>query len=127
MKILYYPEPRKNKSKIPVKGFLKELKNKNPNLHKKVDFELMKIQRGNYFIFKEMINNNVIVNLVKGLFELRVPKRAKGGVVRIYFMFSPWEKETLILLDAEFKKQKAASTKTALKRMNNIKKMTRRN
>jgi putative component of toxin-antitoxin plasmid stabilization module len=120
LKIVYYPEPLQNEGKKHVKSFLNELKNKHPDLHKKVDFEFKKIIKGKYFIFKEMINNGVITNLGKGLYELRVPKRAKGGVVRIYFMFNPMERETLILLDAELKKQKAASTETALKRMNNI-------
>ncbi|MGC9384405.1 MAG: hypothetical protein ACP5D6_07390 [Kosmotogaceae bacterium] len=120
MKIVFYPEPLQNEGKKHVKSFLNELKNKHPDLHKKVDFEFKKIIKGKYFIFKEMISNGVITNLGKGLYELRVPKRAKGGVVRIYFMFSPMERETLILLDAELKKQKAASIKTAIKRMNNI-------
>ncbi|ACR80643.1 hypothetical protein [Kosmotoga olearia] len=126
LKIYYYPEPLLDRRRKPVKFFLNDLKKKRPALHKKVDLQIKKLMRANIFIFNEMIKNKNIYPLGDGLYELRVPKRAKGGVVRLYFMFSPWEEEALILLDAELKKQDSASTKTALTRQKDVLKSLRR-
>ena len=126
LKIYYYPEPLLYRRRKPVKYFLDDLKEERPVLHKKVDFQIKKLIRGNIFTFNEMIMNKNIYPLGDGLYELRVPKRAKGGVVRIYFMFSPWEEEALILLDAELKKQDSASTKVASMRQKDVLKSTRR-
>ena len=38
-----------------------------------------------------------------GLYEIRIPPEAHGGVFRIYFCFSETEEKTLILLSAELK------------------------
>lgn len=42
----------------------------------------------------------------EGLYEMRIPKQAQGGVVRIYFCFSETEESTIILLDLELKHKK---------------------
>jgi len=42
----------------------------------------------------------------EGLYEMRIPKQARGGVVRIYFCFSETEENTIILLDLELKHKK---------------------
>lgn len=42
----------------------------------------------------------------EGLYEMRIPKQAQGGVFRIYFCFSLIEIQTLILLCAELKHKK---------------------
>lgn len=42
----------------------------------------------------------------EGLYEMRIPKQARGGVVRIYFCFSVTEENTIILLDLELKHKK---------------------
>lgn len=41
-----------------------------------------------------------------GLYEMRIPKQARGGVFRIYFCMSLHELKTLILLCAELKHKK---------------------
>ena len=54
----------------------------------------------------------------EGLYEMRIPKQAQGGVVRIYFCFSETEENTIILLDLELKhKKKPMRLDAAYKKM----------
>ena len=48
-----------------------------------------------------------------GLYEMRIPPEAHGGVFRIYFCFSETEEKTLILLSAELKHEKEAARSDA--------------
>ena len=52
-------------------------------------------------------------SLDDGLEEFRIPKQAKGGVVRIYFCRSHTEPGTLYLLEAELKKGEPRKIDTA--------------
>jgi hypothetical protein len=50
-----------------------------------------------------------------GFFEMRIPPQQRGGVVRIYFIKSKTDTNTLVLLDAELKKDKSSNIKDRVK------------
>lgn len=74
---------------LPVKTFLKKLKQTE---------DISPFLRSKHM--KKLSGNNT------GLYEIRIPPEAQGGVFRIYFCFSETEEKTLILLSAELKHEK---------------------
>jgi hypothetical protein len=62
----------------------------------------------------------------EGLYEMRIPKQAQGGVFRIYFCMSLRKLNTLILLCAELKhKTKPMKLETAMQKMNQYKELVK--
>jgi len=60
------------------------------------------------------------------LYEMRIPKQARGGVFRIYFCMSLRKLNTLILLCAELKhKTKPMKLETAMQKMKQYKELVK--
>jgi hypothetical protein len=69
-----------------------------------------------------MLKSDQIGQLGDGLYEMRIPKSKRGGVVRIYFCYSESNRQELILLDSELKHETAPSKlKIARKRLRELK------
>ncbi len=109
MDFKWYPEPLTEDETPSVKEFIQKVL----NTKKKRRYFLLV----NEFLKKlsecdsidPYVKCQMILPLKKGLYEMRIPKTRKEGVVRIYFQFHPYLKTTLVLLDAEFKKEKEPS------------------
>ena len=78
-----------------------------PDLYLRVRSFLLTLKR--VLDITPYLQNNQIYRFPKeydGLYEMRIPKQARGGVFRIYFCMSLRELRTLILLCAELKHKK---------------------
>ena len=63
----------------------------------------------------------------EGLYEMRIPPEAQGGVFRIYFCISETEEKKLILLSAELKHEKnPARIEAAYDKMRFYKKLVKK-
>ena len=57
---------------------------------------------------QDLLKSGQIAALGDSLYEMRIPKTLKGGVVRIYFCHASENPQILFLLEAEFKHDKEA-------------------
>jgi hypothetical protein len=86
---------------------IKELSKHRPDLFLRVKCFLNVLS--NVLDLKPFLQNEQIYKFPKeydGLYEMRIPKQARGGVFRIYFCMAMFELNTLILLCAELKHKK---------------------
>ena len=115
MKIIFYPEGLRKDKNYPEKT-LSSLKKEHSDLYSKVHLVLQKIRNGDRRTLSDLGKQKIYKPLGEGIFEFRIPPRAKGGVVRVYFTFSRTEKDTIIILDIECKKKKKGKIGKALER-----------
>lgn len=86
---------------------LEALSKHRPDLYLRVKSFLLMLR--NVLDITPYLQNNQIYRFPKeydGLYEMRIPKQARGGVFRIYFCMSLHKLNTLILLCAELKHKK---------------------
>lgn len=126
MRLTWYPQHLDPSASAKVKEFFtKELK-KHADLRERVGSFLENIAKVNDL--QLLFEAEKIAPLSGGLYEMRIPPRRRGGVVRIYYCHDPVDYQTLYLLDAELKHETAPGrTDTAKKRMNEYFEYRRRN
>ena len=104
----YDPENTEPKDEIGDVGKeLEDLSKRRPDLYLRVKSFLLMLKR--VLDLTPYLQNSQIYRFPKeydGLYEMRIPKQARGGVFRIYFCMSLRELNTLILLCAELKHKK---------------------
>lgn len=115
MKIIFYPEDLHKGKNHPEKA-LSLLKKNHPDLYSRVHLILKKVKYGDYRTLDDLGKQKIYKPLKDGISEFRIPPRAKGGVVRVYFTFSKVERNTIIVLDVEYKKRKKGKIGKALER-----------
>ena len=116
MKLIWYPDFLESFEGASVQAFISKELAKYPDLRLRVETFLKKLQA--LQDPQPLFNSEQLAPLGAGLFEMRVPKRRRGGVVRIYYCVGKDDLKTWVLLDAELKHETAPGrTETALKRM----------
>lgn len=124
MRVLWYPDGAEVGESSPVWNTLKRDLKKRQDLMLKVETFLRRV-RG-LTDLEPLLKSEEIWALGDGLWEMRIPKTASGGVVRIYFCKDQAKPANLILLDAELKHKKAPARRdTAHKRMNEYRQWNR--
>lgn len=101
----------------PVQKFLSSLKRKRADLWTLVDQQMRtarNLENLRAFELAEIVGR--LGEVKAPLYEFRIPKTRRGGVVRIYFCYRTEEPGCIILLDAELKKGHAANIDSAEKR-----------
>ena len=104
MKLELYPRHLLPDSEGDVTTFIRKGLSKRKDLRLKVETFLDHIKNTNSLDFFE--RSEQISNLSGGLYEMRIPKQDRKGVVRIYFCYHPGTENALILLCAELKHKK---------------------
>jgi len=119
--ILYwYPAAGEDANESPVWKRLKKDLSKHKELMLLVETFLDTVRRNGSLDL--MLKSEQIGQLGDGLYEMRIPKSKRGGVVRIYFCYSESNRQELILLDSELKHETAPSKlKIARKRLRELK------
>ena len=107
MRLLWYPEYSPDNSSSSVWKSLRKDLAKRHDLMLLVEAFLKKLAP--IKDLAELQKSEEIFPVGEGLWEMRIPKTRKGGVVRIYFCYKPDCPETLVLLEAELKHDKAGS------------------
>ena len=116
MKLIWYPSYLENDTESSVKVFIRKDLAKYHDLRLRVESFLKKMEV--LQDLQPLFSSEQLAPVRNGLYEMRIPPQRRGGVVRIYYCTGLVEKSTLVLLDAEFKKETAPGrTETALKRM----------
>jgi hypothetical protein len=67
--------------------------------------------------FEVLEKNGYVKNLGGELWEFRIPPAGKGGVLRVYFLFSRVTREKIVILDLEIKKESEANLERARERL----------
>ena len=133
MEFVFFPDPQ---SYDPQRG---EFKDQAGDVGKEIK-DLSKYHRDLYLHVKTFLKKLLTVNDItrhlqneqiykfpkeyEDLFEMRIPKKARGGVFRIYFCKSLRKLNTLILLCAELKhKTKPMKLGTAMENLKQYKKL----
>ncbi len=116
MIIKFFPAEIEPDKEGAVQVFIRKNLAKRPNLQLRVKEFLKKVDEVDDL--SPFFKNESITPIKDDLYEMRIPKRSKKGVVRIYFCFHPENPMILILLEAELKHKKEAMNKeTAMKRL----------
>jgi len=116
VKLVWYPSYLENDDDASVKAFIRKDLAKYQDLRLRVDSFLKKLAV--LQDLQPLFSSEQLAPVHDGLYEMRIPQRRRGGVVRIYYCIGQDDKDTLVLLDAELKKETAPGrTETALKRM----------
>lgn len=112
MILKWYPSYLENDPDSDVRSFIRKDLAKYRELQVLVESFLGRVMEVSDL--QPFFDSKQIAPLGADLFEMRIPKTRRGGVVRIYFCRHPGNKRELILLDAELKHEKApARTATA--------------
>jgi len=117
LKIKYFPEEQ-DENRSSVKKYIESLEKKHKKIYDLTQIDLRTIEQNGVKAINDFKKQGICKSLGDGLYELRIPKNARGGVLRIYFQFHHFQKDTIIILDAEFKKKKKGDTKKARKNKN---------
>lgn len=116
MKLIWYPAFLESDEGASVKAFIRKDLAKHQDLRLRVEAFLAQLK--DLQDPQPLFNTEQLAPVRDGLFEMRIPKRRRGGVVRIYYCFDNDDRKTWVLLDAELKHETApARTDTALQRM----------
>ncbi|MCL4408023.1 MAG: hypothetical protein M1542_01480 [Thermotogae bacterium] len=115
MDVIYYPEELREENSS-VKAYIESLKEDHPEIYKKTQLLLIKVKDSGIKAIEDLREQGVCKSVGKGIHEFRIPPHGKGGVLRIYFTFHPFKKNTILILDAEFKKRDKADLKETKKR-----------
>lgn len=116
MKLIWYPSCLESDEDASVKAFIHKDLAKFPELRLRTQTFLDKLKIVQDL--QTLFNSEQLAPLSDGLFEMRIPKRRRGGVVRIYYCVGGNDSNILVLLDAELKHETAPSrTETAYRRM----------
>jgi hypothetical protein len=107
MRFDWYPENLDPPAEAAVKRFITKDLKKQAELLMRVKEFLKKVQDADDL--QPFFSAGTMGALSSGLFEMRIPPRRNGGVVRIYFCRNPKDKGCLVLLDAEFKNETAGA------------------
>jgi hypothetical protein len=116
VKLIWYPDFLESNEGASVKAFIRKELAQYPDLRLRVEafLEKLKVLLDPQPLFK----SEHLAPLGNGLFEMRIPKRRRGGVVRIYYCVGKDDQKTWVLLDAELKHETAPGrTGTAHRRM----------
>lgn len=116
MRIVTFPDLRPLRGgEGPVQKFLSSLRRKRADLWTLVD-QLMRAVKDleNLKPYEQSEVVGKLGEIKAPLYEFRIPKTKRGGVVRIYFCYK--EPGCIVLLDAELKKGHEANTDSAEKR-----------
>lgn len=104
MRILWYPYLGDDNQDSPVQNRLRKDLKKRYDLMLRVETFLKKVRTLAELSALEF--SGEVEALGDGLFEMKIPKTASGGVVRLYFCYAEKQADTLILLEAELKHAK---------------------
>jgi len=119
MRLQFYPEPPDSTEEGAIQSFIRKDLKKRPDLRLLVEDFFDKVR--NAQSLDPFFRNQTIAPLkyINGdLYEMRIPQKRGGGVVRIYFIKHPGDDGLLVLLDGELKKDTApGKTGRAEKRM----------
>jgi putative component of toxin-antitoxin plasmid stabilization module len=116
VKLIWYPSYLENDEKASVKAFIRKDLAKYPDLRLRVKTFLDRLK--DLQDLQPLFNSEQLAPVHDGLFEMRIPPRRRGGVVRIYYCVGQDDSKTFVLLDAELKHETdPGRTGTALKRM----------
>lgn len=115
MHIIFYPEQLRE-GKRGVSEYIDSLKREQPEIYGKVQIVLAKVKDNGIKAIEDLKRQKICTSLGKGIYEFRIPPQAKGGVLRIYFVFHTSKKDTIVILDAEFKKHDKANLKRVQQR-----------
>ena len=116
MEFEWYPQYMDPDAKAQVQSFIHKKLAKHKELYVQVLEFLRKLKETEEL--ETFYTSGWLKQLSGGLHEMRIPPRRPGGVVRIYFSFNPLKEHSLLILDAELKKDREAEkTDTASKRL----------
>jgi putative component of toxin-antitoxin plasmid stabilization module len=114
LRLEYYPEDAEPNCEGYVKEFLRKDLKKRRDLRSRVESFFAKLET-----MKDLgplFRSGQLASLGDGLYEMRIPPVAHGGVVRIYYCECPNDSLRMMLLDAELKHEKAASRHDAARK-----------
>lgn len=117
VKIIFYPE-ESDENRSSVKKHIDSLEQKHKKIYDLTQITLRIIEQNGVKAIDDFKKRGICKLLGNGLYELRIPKNAKGCVLRIYFQFHRFQKDTIVILDAEFKKRTKGDTRKARKNKN---------
>jgi len=115
LKIIFYPEELSGK-KSKIKEQIESLKRDHFKIYEQIQAIFDLISKNDIKILSDLKERQIYKPLKKGIHELRIPPRGKGGVARLYFCFHKEKKDTIIILDIELKKKNKANIETAKER-----------
>lgn len=125
MILLWYPHWTEDGSQSSVQAKLRKDLKKRPELMLRVETFLARLKQLKSLVPLEQTED--IAPLGGGLLEMRIPKTLRGGVVRIYFCYAAGDEQTIILLEAELKNERAPNkVDVARKRMRFYQEHTKR-
>ncbi len=106
MKVYFYPQLDEKKTpKVSLEDFLSNLRLDHPDLWTLVRKTIEQAEKPEGI---DVLRKSQRVSILRGLqdpiWEFRIPPRRRGGVVRIYFFFNKGDSDSIICLNAEFKK-----------------------
>jgi len=116
LKIIFYPEELSDK-KSKIKDQIESLKQDHFKIYEQIQVIFDLISKNDIKVLRDLRERKIYKSLKKeDLHEFRIPPRGKGGVVRLYFCFHKEKKDTIVILDIEFKKKNKADIETAKER-----------
>lgn len=119
MIIEYYPEDIGDQDAARIKKFVQKGLSKRRDLKLLVEKFLKKVEESSTlqpFLDSGQISTLELVHMNYGrektrLYEMRIPPKRSGGVVRIYFIQCKDDDKRILLLDGEIKHKKASAIK----------------
>jgi hypothetical protein len=112
MNVVFYPDLKGREGlEGPVRGFLKWLQRKHPDIWTLWNKTLEVAKKpGGLDLLQRQDRVGTLKYQSYPILEFRVPKKRSGGVARIYFCHDPNERERIVLLEAEWKKTAETSS-----------------
>lgn len=117
MRILWYPNFGEDSESSPVQNRLRKDLKKRHDLMLRVETFLKKVRT--LAELSALENSGEVEALGDGLFEMKIPKTASGGVVRLYFCYAESDAGTIVLLEFELKHNKEAMRISEARRRRN--------
>ena len=113
MKIGYYPgEVGDDPVDASVHKWIEKLKKKQPELYSLTMKVLRKMEKS--ASLQPFIDQEIIKPLRSPLFEIRIPKKRAGGVVRLYFCYVPGKEGCIQILEHEIKRGRQSADQNVI-------------
>ncbi len=102
VKIGYYPgKPEEDPVDASTRKWIEKLKRKKPDLYSIAMKVLKKMEESDSL--QPFIDQGIVAQLSNPLWEIKIPKKKAGGVVRLYFCKVPHREGYIHILEHEIK------------------------